>query len=89
MRARLSRDPEKYVEDAVRQQCGPQAQRLDQEMRQDMEKHRPQWEVLVRIDAMRREEELAEQERNEAQSQQQDRPRTRGPQREPGMELSR
>ena len=43
----------------------------------------------MRIEAMRREEELAEQERNEAQSQQQDRPRTRGPQREPGMELSR
>ncbi len=81
----------------MRQQCGPQAQRLDREMRQDRNKYDPHLEVLVRIDAMRREADCAEQERKEAQSQQQDRPRTREPQREPdrgperkqGMELSR
>ena len=48
-------------------------------MREDMEKHRPQWEVLVRIDAMRREEDRVERKRQEAKSQQQDRPRSRAP----------
>ena len=93
LRARLA----STSKDAVRRQCGPQAQRLDQEMRQDRNKYDPHFGVLVRIDAMRREEDLAERERQEAKSQEQDRPHTREPQRAPhrgpqqkqGMELSR
>ena len=45
-----------------------------------------QWEVLVRIDAMRREADRAERKRQEVKSQQQDRPRTREPNRAPEQE---
>ena len=46
-RGKLSLDREKYVEAAVRREVGPKAQQLDREMREDMEEHRPQWEVLA------------------------------------------
>ena len=80
LRAKLSSDPEKYVDDAVRKQCGPQAQRLDREMREDMQQYRRHWEVYSRYDTMRNEERRAERARQETKSQQQDRPRTREPQ---------
>ena len=62
-RARFSRDPEKYAEDRIRQEVGPQAQRLDREMREDMRRYRPHWGVLQRHDQMRGEERTAENER--------------------------
>ena len=64
LRARLSRNPDKHVEDAVRRECGPQAQRLDKAMREDMEKHRPQWNVQARRGDMLREEHRADLERS-------------------------
>ena len=64
LRGRLSRNPEKYVEDVVRRECGPQAQRLDQEMREDMRKKPPhRLAVLNRMDTMQYEEREAAQER--------------------------
>ena len=60
----MSRNPDKHVEDAVRRECGPQAQRLDKAMREDMEKHRPQWNVQARLGDMLREEHRADLERS-------------------------
>ena len=48
----MSREPDKYVEDAVRRGCGAQAQHFDKAMREDMEKHRSQWNVWCRIVTM-------------------------------------
>ena len=56
LRAQLSFTPEKHVEDAVRKECGADAQRLDREMRQEMQQDRALWEVLSRMDTMRGEE---------------------------------
>ena len=63
LRARFSRDPLKHADDQVRRELGPQAQRLDREMRDDMQRHRPHWEVLQRHDTMRGEEISLENER--------------------------
>ena len=68
LRTRLSREPAKYVEDAVRRGCGAQAQHFDKAMREDMEKHRSQWNVWCRILTMRREEQQAAQPRAAAQA---------------------
>ena len=59
LRGKLSRNPEKLAEAAVRQECGPQAQQFDRQMRQDMEQHRPQWKVLTRLDTLQGEEQRA------------------------------
>ena len=48
IRGRLSGDREQYVADAVRRQCGAQAQRFDQAMRYDQAQHRPMREVQQR-----------------------------------------
>lgn len=48
LRGRLSGDRQQYVADAVRRQCGAQAQRFDQAMRLDQARHRPKWEVRQR-----------------------------------------
>ena len=56
LRARVSLRPEKHVEAAVRKECGADAQRLDKEMREDMEQHRPRLAVLSRIDTLQSEE---------------------------------
>jgi hypothetical protein len=65
LRARLSRDPQKHAEGQVRRALGAQAQRLDREMREDMQRHQPRWEVLQRHDTMRGEEIAREHERRE------------------------
>ena len=59
-RYRWARDKGALVEDAVRQECGPQAQKLDREMREDRQRYRPYWDVLRRRDTMRDEERKAE-----------------------------
>lgn len=97
LRSRLSRDPERHADDVLRRELGPQAQRLDGEMRQDMRRHRPQWEVLQRLDTMRGEELSAEQARRDREvwkaeqrrwrEHDQGRQRTRGPDR--GIDFSR
>lgn len=97
LRSRLSRDPERHADDVLRRELGPQAQRLDGEMRQDMRRHRPQWEVLQRLDTMRGEELSAEQARRDREAwkaeqrrwreHDQGRQRTRGPDR--GIDFSR
>ena len=56
LRAQVSRRPEKHIENAVRKECGADAQRLDKEMREDMDKHHPRLAVLSRIDTMQHEE---------------------------------
>ena len=40
----------------MRKECGADAQRLDKEMREDMEQHRPRLAALSRIDTMQSEE---------------------------------
>ena len=52
----------------MRRGCGAQAQHFDKAMREDMEKHRPQWNVWCRILTMRREEQQAAQPRAAAQA---------------------
>ena len=56
LRAQVSRRPEKHIENAVRKECGADAQRLDKEMHEDMDKHHPRLAVLSRIDTMQHEE---------------------------------
>lgn len=64
LRARLTPQRKRRAgEDAaVRREGGRDAQRLDRAMHADRERHRPQWEVIRRLDRMRAEERhLAEQ----------------------------
>ena len=63
LKARLSFSPEKHVEDAVRKECGGEAQRLDREMREEMERDRPLCDVLIRMDTLQYEESRAANER--------------------------
>ena len=63
LRARLSFSPEKHVEAAVRKECGGEAQRLDREMREEMQQDRRLWDVLGRIDTLQYEERRAAGER--------------------------
>ena len=95
LRGRLSRNPEKYVEDAVRRECGPQAQRLDQEMREDMRQKPPhRLAVLNRMDTIQYEERQAAQERQRVERERVareylERMPTREPKIKQGPELSR
>lgn len=77
LRAQVSLRPEKHVEAAVRKECGADAQRLDKEMREDMEQHRPRLAVLSRIDTMQSEEWRESVERYQRESL--ERARTRKP----------
>ena len=63
LKALLSFSPEKHVEDAVRKECGGEAQRLDREMREEMERDRPLCDVLIRMDTLQYEESRAASER--------------------------
>ena len=56
LKALLSFSPEKHVEDAVRKECGGEAQRLDREMREEMERDRPLCDVLIRMDTLQYEQ---------------------------------
>ena len=92
---RVSRSPEKHIENSVRQECGADAQRLDKEMREDMEQHRPRWEVLSRYDTMQSEEWRESGERYQRESLERGRTREperkqdRGPEQEQQIELDR
>ena len=63
LKARLSFTPEKHVEAAVRKECGGEAQRLDREMREEMQQDRRLWDVLHRMDTLQYEESRAASER--------------------------
>ena len=63
LKARLSFTPEKHVEAAVRKECGGEAQRLDREMREEMQQDRRLWDVLIRMDTLQYEESRAADER--------------------------
>ena len=95
LRGRLSRNREKYVEDAVRRECGPQAQLLDREMREDMRQKPPhRLAVLKRMDTMQYEERQAAQERQRVERERVareylERMPTREPKIKQGPELSR
>ena len=56
LKARLSFTPEKHVEAAVRKECGGEAQRLDREMREEMQQDRRLWDVLIRMDTLQYEQ---------------------------------
>ena len=56
LKARLSFTPEKHVEAAVRKECGGEAQRLDREMREEMQQDRRLWDVLHRMDTLQDEQ---------------------------------
>ena len=89
LRGRLSRNPEQLAEDAVRRECGPQAQQFDKAMREDLNKYDPHWGVHVRIKCMRSEEARAEQERQEAIVRGQERKPDRKPDREQEPQVER
>ena len=56
LRSRLSGDRQQYVADAVRRECGAQAQRFDRAMRYDQARHRPMWEVQQRWEKLQHEQ---------------------------------
>ena len=85
LKARLSFTPEKHVEAAVRKECGGEAQRLDREMREEMQQDRRLWDVLRRMDTLQYEESRAADERVAGESL--ERARTGVPQSEQGPEL--
>ena len=65
----------------MRKECGADAQRLDKEMREDMEKHRPRLAVLSRTDTMQNEEWRESGERFMRESLEHGRERRREPER--------
>ena len=71
----------------MRKECGADAQRLDKEMREDMEQHRPRLAVLSRIDTMQSEEWRESGERYQRESL--ERARTREPKSEQEQERNR
>ena len=85
LKARLSFTPEKHVEAAVRKECGGEAQRLDREMREEMQQDRRLWDVLRRMDTLQYEESRAADERVAGESL--ERARSGVPQSEQGPEL--
>ena len=85
LKALLSFTPEKHVEDAVRKECGGEAQRLDREMREEMQQDRRLWDVLIRMDTLQYEESRAASECVAGESL--ERARSVVPQRNQGAEL--
>ena len=59
VKVQLSFTPEKHVEETVRKECGAEAQLLDREMREEMQKDRRLWDVLRRMDILQHEESRA------------------------------
>ena len=58
LRARFTRDPQQYADDAVRRQCGPEAQRLDGAMRADRRQWSGHWTALERHDKLQQQVQL-------------------------------